>query len=92
MFLEERYARGQWLVVTPADPETVVVLSVKLSLWLSASAAFTHVGSLAGRESAPLSAVLGCVTAGREGGEGVAVTTTGGRGMELSDAAERRQG
>ena len=91
MFFEERYARDQWLVATPADPEAVVVLSVKLSLWLSASAAFTHVGSLAGRESAPLSAVLGCVTAGREGGEGVAVTTTGARGIDFRDAAARLQ-
>ena len=91
MSFVERYARGQWLVATPADPEAVAVLSVRLSQRLSASAAFTRVGSPAHRESAPLSDAPGCVTAGREGGEGGAVATTGARGMDFRDATARRK-
>ena len=56
------------------------------------SAEFMRVGIPMGLWGAPLSDGFRCGSEEREGGAGVAVTTTGGRGMELSDAAERRQG
>ena len=90
-FFGERYARGQWLVATPTGPEASAALSMKLRPGLSTSAERTRVGNSTGRGSAPLSDVLGCLTAEREGGEGVAVTTTGTLLMGVRDAAARRQ-
>ena len=85
----ERSAKNLWVVANPADPEATDPVSVTAIL---GPAEVMRVGISIYFGSAPPSDGLCCGSEGREGGEGVAVTTTGGRGMELSDAAERRQG
>ena len=87
----ERYAKIRRVVAIPADSEAAVAGGVTRRQGLSVSAEFMRVGIPMGLWVAPLSDGFRCGSEEREGGAGVAVTTTGGRGMEFREAAEELQ-
>jgi len=87
----ERYAKIRRVVAIPADSEAAVAGGVTRRQGLSVSAEFMRVGIPMGLWGAPLSDGFRCGSEEREGGAGVAVTTTGGRGMEFREAAEELQ-
>ena len=91
IFFVECYAKGRWAVAIPTDPEATAAVSWTARQRRSESAEFMRVGIPIGRVIARSSDRSRFDSEEREGGEGVAVTTTGARGIDFRDAAARLQ-